>query len=536
MQSNDNEKVTALYCRLSSEDMQKGESYSISNQKALLEEYAGSIGLTNTRFYIDDGYTGVNFQRPDFLRMLEDIKQGIVGTVIVKDLSRLGRNYLMVGQYTELLFPEYQVRFIAISDGVDIANNETPDLMPFKNILNEWVPKDISKKLKTMITQKGQSGKRLTNHPIYGYASDPDDKTKWVIDEEAAKGIVRMFALYKSLQSFTRVAKQLEAEKVIAPAAYSKRANAPDNPYFWNTEQVKQMLQKQEYCGDTVNFRTEKQSYKSKKVIRHAPEDWVIFEDTHPAIIPRQEFMEVQELIRKNAGKKPNRYPKTMLADVLVCAECGSPMYAFRKPEGKTIYGCGLYRRRTGNTDHCTAHYIKESELKEIILTEIQKILRAYRSNAEGFKSLIQKKLLSDDSSTQKEIEQRIQEVKQRQTEIDMYIQGMFEAKVRHELDTEVFRMLSRNYTTERAALNEEMDSLLQARGKKKYTEGEVKKFISVVSKCDEVSELTPEIIADFIDRVEVHEGILVPGFVRKRTPVVDVYFKAVGLMKFDLQ
>ena len=451
MQSNDNERITALYCRLSSDDLQKGESYSITNQKSLLEEFAGSLGLANIRFYVDDGYTGVNFQRPDFQRMLDDIKQGIVGTVIVKDLSRLGRNYLMVGQYTELVFPEYRVRFIAISDGIDIDNSEMPDLMPFRNILNEWIPKDISKKLKTMITQKGHSGKRLTNHPIYGYASDPEDNTKWVVDEEAAKGIVRMFALYKSLQSFTRVARQLEAEQVMSPAAYRKRANAPDNPYFWNTEQVRQMLMKREYCGDTVNFRTEKPSYKSQKVIRRDPEEWLIFEDTHPAIIPRQEFMEVQELIRKNAGKKRSRYPRMLLADVLVCADCGSPMYAFRKPEGKTIYGCGRYRRRTGSNVQCTAHYIKESELKDLILTEIQKMLLSYRSNTEGFMDLIQKKLSSDDNSTQREIEQRIQDVRKRQAEIDIYIQGMFEAKVRHELETEVFGLLSRNYTIEKA-------------------------------------------------------------------------------------
>lgn len=534
MQTYVTEKITALYCRLSNDDEQKGESYSITHQKALLLEHANSLGLTNTRFYVDDGYTGVNFDRPDFQKMLSDIEQDLIGTVIVKDLSRLGRNYLMVGQYVEMVFPEHDIRFIAIGENVDSVNG-CPELMPFHNLINEWYARDISKKMKAMINNKGNSGQRLTTRPIYGYEVDPEDKTKWIIDETAAKGVRRLFELYLSGLSFTQVANKMQEEEFIAPAVYHNcgKPVSYERPYYWNIRQIRNMLSKREYCGDTVNFRSKRISYKNKKKVERPSEDWIIFEDTHPAIISREDFAKVQELLKKNEKKKINRYPKTLLGDVLRCADCGNVMYVYRQPKGKNAYACGAYRARWKVDIECTSHYVSETALKEIILEQVQRMLLNYKQNPKDFISKVKHKLHTDENVSQKTIDQKLIANQKRLTEIDMYIQGLFESKVRREIDAAMFGSLSKKYSEEKENLNLEIEQLIKIKSEIKSSDIELKEFLAALDRYDEIAELTPEIISELIDRIDVHEGIPIAG-TRRKTPVIDIYFKAIGCMKFD--
>ena len=375
------EKITALYARLSSEDDQKGESNSITHQKAILKEYATSHGFTNCRFYVDDGITGVTFEREAFQKMIEDVEQGLVGTVIVKDLSRLGRNYLVTGQYTELIFPSYDVRFIAISDNVD-SDEGLSDLLPFSNLINEWYCRDISRKQKAVIQQKGNAGQRLTSRAIFGYRKSPEDKHIWLIDETAAEVVRLIFTLYDNGYSTTQIAHNLESKQILSPAAYSghvkETSTAKINPYLWSVQTITQILSKPEYCGDTVNFRSEKPSYKSKRIIWHDPKDYKIFPNTHDPIIDRDLFERVQERLSKR--KRVQRMEgNPLFSGYLVCADCGSKLYPNRARKTQTTnYFCSGYRKAIRS---CTSHYIREDKLTELVLAEIQSVIEDYKKN-----------------------------------------------------------------------------------------------------------------------------------------------------------
>lgn len=284
-------KITALYCRLSRDDELSGDSYSIKNQKAILQKYADDNGLKNTVFYIDDGFSGTTFDRPDFNRMINEIEAGKVETVIIKDMSRFGRDYLKVGYYTEIFFPEADVRFIAINNGIDSANQEDSDFTPFLNIINEWYAKDTSKKIKAVFKAKGESGKPLATNPPYGYLKSSEDKNKWIVDEKAAEVIKEIFKLCMSGFGPTQIARKLEERSICVPSVHIRNmgfkhpARPPKNPYAWNARSVADILSRIEYLGHTANFKTRKKSYKSNVTIDNDPEDWLIFKNTHEAII-----------------------------------------------------------------------------------------------------------------------------------------------------------------------------------------------------------------------------------------------------------
>jgi len=326
------DKITALYCRLSQDDMLQGESNSITNQKAILKKYAEDNGFSNTMFYVDDGVSGTTFERDGFKAMMADVEAGKVSTVITKDLSRLGRDYLKTGEYIEIIFPDYDVRYIAINDGVDTFKSEN-ELMAFKNIFNDWYARDTSKKIRAVFKAKGQSGKHLSN-PIYGYKHSETDKNLWVIDDEAAEVVRKIFRLCIEGYGPAQIARILTEEGIPTPTAYALsqgRDNGHKNANLnrWGMETIAHILEKQEYCGHTVNFRTRVKSYKNKKRVDNPKEDWLIFENTHEAIVTQQEFELVQEL-RKNKRRPTKHEEVNPFSGICYCADCGKKLYLCR--------------------------------------------------------------------------------------------------------------------------------------------------------------------------------------------------------------
>ena len=527
------ELITALYTRLSADDELNGESNSITHQKAILSDFASNHGFTNCRYYVDDGISGTTFDRPDFIRMISDIENGLVGTVIVKDLSRLGRDYLRVGQYTEMVFPDNNVRFISISDNIDSLEGMS-DFMPFHNLINEWYARDISRKQRAVIQNKGHAGQRLTTRAIYGYKKDEQDKKLWVIDEEAAAIVRRIFALFISGKSQQQIANIFFAEKVICPSAYlghiRKGSCAEQNPFIWSAATVSVILSKQEYCGDTVNFRTERKSYKSKKLIRHTKEEQCIFKDTHPAIIDRDTFERAAELLSHKRRIHPIE-EMPLFHDKVFCADCGSRMHILRSNDRNDkhpdCYICSGYRKKI---KVCTSHYIREKVLESEVLQEICSVLHEAKSDRSGFKVKVQQILNQRNIYSQQECKKMLAEAQARVAEVDSFIQSAFEEKVRGNITQEVFASLTKKYSDEKATLSATITNLLKAESEQKQTEKSIARFYTVIDKYETIEQLTPEILMDFIDRVEVYEGTKITG-VRQKQPNIAVFFIGVGCL-----
>lgn len=528
------ELITALYARLSAEDDQKGESNSITHQKAILKEYATSHGFTNCQYYVDDGITGATFEREAFKRMIADIEQGLVGTVIVKDLSRLGRNYLITGQYTEIIFPSYDVRFIAISDNVD-SDEGLSDLLPFSNLINEWYCRDISRKQRAVIQQKGNAGQRLTTRAIYGYKKSAEDKHKWEIDEKAAEIVRLIYNLYLNGYGMSKIAHYLESEKILCPSVYLSQVKsngyANQNPYMWSNQTITQILSKQEYCGDTVNFRSERASYKSKKIIRHDPKDFLIFKDTHEAIISRDDFESVQIKLAQRKRISPIE-EKALFSGYLVCADCGSRMHTMRtrhqeKYHATDCYVCAGYRKKIKS---CTSHYIREDGLTELVLAKIQSVIEEYHKSPKTFTKRIQQKLTADGVNNAMQTQKRLSYIVERITEIEVYIQHLFEEKVKGNISQEVFANLSKKYSDDKAELLAERESLKRVENESKQFVKKFNHFIAIVENIKTVSEVTPDILRELIDRIEVFEGEKIPQS-RMKSAKIKVFFNGIGTL-----
>lgn len=520
------EKITALYARYSAEDEIGGESNSIVHQRAILSDFAAEKGYTNYRFYVDDGVSGTTFEREGFKQMTKDIEDGLICTVIVKDLSRLGRNYLLAGQYIEVFFPDNNVRFISISDSVDTATTST-DFLPFHNLMNEWYARDISRKMKAMLKNKGNSGKRLANNVPYGYKKGEDGN--WVIDEFPAEIVRKVFELYLDGVSAKAIARTLYEEKVEIPAVYKKFKNADyDSPYTWASVTVTAMLKRQEYCGDTVNFRTEKKSYKSKKVIRYGRENYKIFPDTHPAIIDRETFEKVAEMYAKNQKQVKRTNVRPLFYGKLVCADCKANMYASRRSISlDTVYLCGNYRKID---NVCTSHYVHESDLREQVLRCIQELFWEAKSDMKAFKRKIEKTLDLRDLEHEKALNIQLEETQRRIGEIDLFIQNLYEDKVRGNITQEIFANLSANYAEEKSQLNNRTAELLKGTAEQKHRSQKINKLYAAIVKYEQIDELTSEILADFIDRIEVHERDDYPVRHRYFPRKIDVFFVGIGM------
>lgn len=520
------DKITALYCRLSQDDLLAGESNSITNQKEILLKYAKENGFPNPQFYVDDGWSGTSFQRPDFMRMVQDMEDGKIGIIVTKDLSRLGRDYLRTGEYIEIIFPEFDVRYIAINDAVDTAKSEN-ELMAFKNIFNDWFARDTSKKIKAVFRAKGQSGKPLSTLPPYGYRKSEQDKHIWEIDDESAAIVRRIF--HMCIEGFgpEQIAKKLSSEKVLIPIAYaiSKGYIASGNykyPTRWHDSTVVKILERMEYLGHTVNFKTHKKSYKNKKRVNNPRGEWMIFEHTHPAIITQHDFDLVQKL-RQNRRRKQKCEEINPFSGMVYCADCGASLYLCRartQPKNQEHLKCSTYAK---DQLECSAHYIRTVVLQELVLKELNKLLDTIHEHEGDFVQLAMERSAADHEDDLKKAKRTLHQNEKRIAELDKLFTRLYEDNVSGKITDERFTMMSKGYEEEQLRLKEEMAALTAFIKAKEQKTEDVTKFIGIVQKYEHITELTPEIMHELIERIVVHAPDKSSGH---RQQKVDIYFR----------
>ena len=527
------EEITALYCRLSQDDKQEGDSNSIINQKKILKKYALDRGYTNIQFYIDDGVSGTTFNRAGFQSMIADVETGKVKRVIVKDMSRLGRDYLQVGMYTEIFFPEHDVHFIAVNDGVD-SNQEDNEFTPFRNIINEWYAKDTSKKIRAVKRSKGMAGEHISSHPPYGYMKNPENKKEWIIDEEAAEVVREIFRLCVGGYGPTRIAHILTERKILCPTYYAlekggkPRTALPADKYTWNGPVVAKILDRMDYLGHTVNFKTHVKSYKVHKTIYNSPDQWKVFEGTHEAIIDKETFEIVQKI---RAGKRrPTRMGEMpMFSGLLYCADCGRKLSFHRKadePADKHHYLCENYRSNTAN---CTMHYIRNVVVERIVLENLKEVIQ-YVSNYED--EFVQMIMDSDMRQRNRELSQkkkRLAEIQKRIGELDTIFQRIYEDNIIGKLSDERFMKMSKGYEDEQRTLQTEADEIQSELQQEEKKSVDVKRFLAIVKKYTDLTELTPEILREFIDKIIVHAPDKSSG---RRLQEIEIIYNHIG--EFD--
>ena len=533
-QDTQDEGITALYERLSQEDKLEGESNSIANQKKILERYCREHGITAYRHYDeDDGYSGTNFNRPGFQRMLADIKAGKIKRVIVKDMSRFGRDYLQVGFYTDMLFPDFGVHFIAVNDGVDSTRGEN-EFTAIRNVFNEMYARDTSKKIRATWQSKGKSGEHLTTIPPYGYMKDPDNKKKWIIDEEAAAVVQQIFALCVSGMGPTQIAKWLEKHEIYNPTAYSQAKGRPvtnkptANPYKWTNETVSRTLERIEYLGHTVNFETRKQSYKSKKKLWNDPSEWVIFENTQPPIVEESVFLIVQN-IRRSRRRPTKMGDMGIFSGLLYCAECGGKMYQCRATnftEEQKYFICSTYRK---GKDLCTTHSIKNVVLHEIVLRNLREAIEyVTQYEAEFIQEAADSRLRERDAEFSRKRE-TLSRAESRIAELDNLFKHLYEDNVTGKLSDERFIKMSRDYELEQENLKSMAEVLREEIKQQEKQKTNVKAFISVVKKYTDMQELDASILREFIDRIEVSHTDK-----KSKTREITIVYNFIGAFDFE--
>ena len=525
--------ITALYPRLSHEDELQGESNSISNQKRILETYAKQNGFSNLRWYTDDGYSGANFQRPRFQAMLADIEAGKVGTVIVKDMSRLGRNYLQVGMYTEMIFPQKGVRFIAINDGVDSAQGEN-DFAPLRNIFNEWLVRDTSKKIKAVKRSKGMSGKPITSKPVYGYLMDEDEN--FIIDEEAAPVVRQIYSLCLAGNGPTKIARMLTEQQIPTPGTLEYRRTGSTRRYHpgyeckWATNTVVHLLENREYTGCLVNFKTEKPSYKLKHSIENPPEKQAVFENHHEPIIDRETWERVQELRKQR--KRPNRYDEVgLFSGILFCADCGSVMYQQRYQTDKRkqdCYICGSYKKRTAD---CTAHFIRTDLLTAGVLSNLRKVTSYAAKHEARFMKLLIEQNEDGDRRRNAAKKKELEAAEKRIAELSAIFKRLYEDSVTGRISDERFTELSADYEAEQKELKERAARLREELSKAQEATANAEKFMNVVRRHTTIEELTPTLLREFVEKIVVHESVALDGKRRGklRRQEIEIYYSFVG-------
>lgn len=529
------EKITALYCRLSQDDALDGESNSITNQKALLSKYAADHGFRNTRFFVDDGFSGTSFQRPGFQEMMRYVEDYSVSAVIVKDLSRLGREYSYMGRLQDFIFPAYDVRFIAINDDVDSAKGEN-DFAVFKNVFNDYYAKDTSKKIRAVVKMRGEAGEHLASNPPYGYIKDPQDKKKWVVDEEAAKVVRRIFNLCIAGKGPMQIAKILTADRVLTVTAYHARQKGwtvPENLYRWNTNAVLRILERREYTGCTVNFKTYTKSLKFKKRMENPVENQKVFEATQPAVIERGQWERVQEL-RKNKRRPTKTGRTSMFSDLLYCADCGAKLYFCTcntyKDDSQNHFVCSNYKSNTGS---CKIHYIREQVLYRIVLETIQRTLSYVRMFRKDFKLEM---LAQDEESRKAELAEKqkaLSGAKKRMEDLDRIIQHIYEDHVLDKLSDSRYLKLSRQYEKEQAEI-EQLAAVLEREIEAQAGQvSDVNEFLKLVDKYLDIPKLNAAILNELVSKIVVHSPVKENG--RKQVRI-DLYFTYVGQIRIPLK
>ena len=536
MGQSNNEKITALYCRLSRDDEQLGESNSIKNQKLILSKYAKDNHFINTKFFVDDGYSGTSFTRPAFVEMMELAEQGHIRTIIVKDHSRLGRNRLIVGQLLEEDFVRLNIRYIAIMDNID-TDKGLNDFLPIQDWFNEMHAKNTSQKVRTVFKNKGNSGIPLTVNVPYGYKKDPLDKTKWVIDEPAAKIVRRIYDLCIQGYGTHQICNILKQEKVPTPKEYKAihglcNYHISEVKYCWQDRSIYDILFRQEYIGDTVNFKGTTKSFKDKSKIYFPKEQWKIFKNTHEPIIDKETWNTVQR-IRENR-QRPTKIGKiNIFSGHLFCKDCGSKLYYCTSrsyTENRHFYRCSKYKNTSSKS--CTSHTIREHILKELVLENIKQVLSYIRS----YEDLFIKQKLETSLEEQKKIDsinkKLLSQYENRIKDIDNLIQHIYEDNISGKITDERFTTLSLNYEKEQKELKSKVKELANKLDTTKQQELDLTSFVSKVKQYTEISELTPEIINELIDKIYVYQSEKVNG---KPTQQIDIYYNGIGIINIPL-
>ena len=525
----DQSKITALYCRLSRDDGGDAESNSISNQKAILNKYAAEHGFTNPRFYVDDGWSGANFNRPGFQEMLGDIEDGVIGTIICKDMSRFGRDYLNVGLYTEMTFPDAGVRFIAIYDNVDSANKEDNDFTPFRNIINEWYCRDISKKVKAGMKARAQKGEHLTGNVPYGYKRHETEEGKWIVDEEAAEVVREIYRLYIGGMTFKQIAEEMSRRKIDTPSKhmmqlglykYGKRLNMAEPPELWHLASIIIIIDRYEYAGHTVSYRREKVSYKNKKSVQNPENDWIITRDTQDAIIDEETWQVAHRIRESGRHRKVIVHEKSPLNGLIYCDTCGNKLYFKPTPRSKSRNGCYM----CGYNLHyklCSTHYIRRDDLDAMVLAHLRKVTAFAKTHEDEFIKMVERKTKRSGEDALRKNEKELAEGLNRLNEIDRIINRLYEDKVGGELSSERFIRMLDGFEAEQTQLRTHCEQLRIVIAEDKDKTDDVERFIKLVRQFTDITELTTVIANTLIEKVFVGQAEKVDGQLRQKVRII---------------
>ena len=526
------DNITALYARLSQEDALDGESNSIANQKKILLKYATDSGFPNPTFFIDDGVSGVTFDRPGWNEMIQLAEAGKVKTVIVKDMSRMGRDYLKVGYYTESFFVERDIRYIAINDGVDSDKGDN-DFTPFRNLFNDFYARDTSKKIRAVMRAKGNAGEHLCSNPPYGYMKDPADKKKWIVDEEAAAVVKRIFDLCIAGKGPMQIAKLLTAERVLTVKAHYAQQNGKplsEKPYQWSPKSVAGILERPEYTGCTVNFKTYSKSHKLKKRLHNAPENQRIFPDTQPTIIDEQVFARVQELRENKRRPAKQAERQGLFSGLLYCADCGSKLH-FATGKNMTpqqdCYRCSRYKSNTGD---CTMHFIREETLKLFVLQRIFDVTALSFDDAMAFEEAARKQRFQEAEKEAKKRKREIAQAEKRIAELDRIFKRIYEDDISGTISHERFLKLSADYEAEQKELTEHVKTWRDAVEAFEQDQADFASFAAIVRKYVGIRELTPTIVNEFVKKIIVHAPDKSSGHRRQKIELVWNFIGEVNL------
>ncbi|MGF0031541.1 DUF4368 domain-containing protein [Bariatricus sp. SGI.154] len=535
MRQSNNKKsrdVTAfLYERLSRDDNLEGESYSIGNQKKLLTKVAKEKGYTNLVHFLDDGISGVTMDRPGFVEMIQQLEQGRAAAVFVKDLSRLGRNYIEVGRLTEEFFPEHDIRLVAVSDNIDTAEGEN-ELAPIRNLFNEWYARDISKKRRISNKIKGNAGEPM-GQPPYGYIKDPDNPKRWIVDDEAAQVVRRIYSMTLEGYGTEQIAAQLEKDEILTPRAYwlkkgiKRPGKGKQQPATkWNSSTVTKILSLQEYCGDILNFKTYSKSYKNKKRLENDRENWVIFKDVHEPIIERSIFEQVQQKRGKIRKRRTNEGEHNMFSGLLVCADCGSNLhFHFNQgnPEIK-YFNCSNYK---GNRGSCTStHYVRVDFLEQVVLGEIRRLTKFASLYEDEFLKAVIGHSQQAAETDRKLKEKELKALLARDEELDGLFERIYEDNVSGKLSDDRFAKMSRRYEDEQKELAEKIKKLHSEIEKQSSQAMTTDMFISLVRKYTRARKLTPRMLNELVEKIEVYNAEKIDGVWEQR---LRIHYNCVG-------
>lgn len=529
--------ITALYCRLSRDDGTESESNSIGNQKKLLSQKAKEMGLTDTKYYVDDGYTGTNFNRPGFQQLIDDIEIGLVSAVMVKDLSRLGRDYVSVGNYTDSYFPEHNVRFIAVNDAIDSDEGES-EIAPFKNILNEMYARDISKKIRSSHRLRGSMGEPLSQPP-YGYMKSPENKKKWIIDPEAATVVKSIFKMCLDGKGNETIARELQENKVLIPMAYwrSKGLNrggkkTQTNPYKWCKTTVQKILSQQEYCGDIINFKTYSKSFKNKRRIENSKENWAVFKDVNEPIIDRETFEAVQKFISKTKRRAPKKEngERSIFNGLIYCGDCHSKMRYHTSTSNKKIHYFTCSDNKVDYRGKCPGrHYVRADALEEVVKLELRRLVEMLEIDESYFAQLLLRKNDEEREKDKKFLESELQKAIARSGTVSQLYEKLYEDNVIGKVSDEWFVELSHKYEKERMDLKAKIADTRHKIKELKNTNSEYEKFISAIRRFMQMDNLTSPLLRELIDHIDIFET---EGTGKSRTQRIVIYYRFIGYIE----